>query len=130
MAGGRDGTGNGASGWNVLDVVEMINLQTMNSCIVNVKLDQPRTYHTGYGDLVCGGWDGTDNLNQPNLASCYNFVTGATINLNNKGYLRTSWSTDDGLYLLGGFDGSAYRLTELITGDSTQPGFTLKYNTT
>ena len=59
MAGGH----NGYYGRNVLDVVEMINLETMNSCIVNVRLDQPRTYHTGNGDLVCGGWDGTDDLN-------------------------------------------------------------------
>ena len=92
----------------------MFNLETMSSCIVGVKLDEPKYYHTGDGNLVCGG------------SSCFNIVT----NLLQYRSKHTSWSTNDGLYLLGGIpDNSVGKTTELITGDTTQAGFTLKYTT-
>ena len=115
----------GQSGSNTLDLVEMINLETMTSCVVNVKLDVPRRLHTGDGDLVCGGSDDDWNIH----SSCYNIVTGTTISLNNGRHSHTSWTTGDGTYLVGGFDGSSYKTTELITGSTTQAGFTLKYVT-
>ena len=114
----------GGESSSVLDVVEMINLETMTSCIVNVKLDVPRWYHTGDGDLVCGG-SGDNNL----ISSCYNIVTGTTISLDNGRYAHTSWTTDDGTYLMGGYPSSNQKTTELITGTSTQAGFPLKYDT-
>ena len=115
----------GVSG-SALDVVEMINLETQTSCIVDVKLDQPRRYHTGDGDLVCGGID----VDGYSLSSCYNIVTGTTINLINERYDHTSWSSGQEIILLGGWDGSSYRTTEVINvGDSTQAGFDLKYDT-
>ena len=108
-----------------LDVVEVINLETLSSCIVDVKLDQPRDEHTGDGDLVCGGYSGTDRL-----SSCYNIVTGTTINLINGRSKHISWSRGEEILLLGGWDGSSANTTELITGDTTQVGFDLKYDTT
>ena len=115
MAGGSDGSS--------LDTVEMINLETMSSCIVDVKLDKPKYYHTGDGNLVCGGEDGT------NPSSCFNIVTRTSTKLLQFRSEHTSWSTNDGLYLLGGIH-SAGSTTELITGDTTQAGFTLKHATT
>ena len=110
MAGGSDGSS--------LDTVEMINLETMSSCIVGVKLDEPKYYHTGDGNLVCGG------------SSCFNIVTRTSTNLLQYRSEHTSWSTNDGLYLLGGIpDNSVGKTTELIAGDTTQAGFTLKYTT-
>merc|ERR1712107_139187 len=51
-------------------------------------------------------------------------------NLLNARYKHTSWSTDAGIYLLGGDPSSTVsRTTELITGDTTQAGFGLKYDT-
>ena len=116
VAGGKAGRG--------LDVVEMINPETFRSCVLDLKLDHPRGNHTGNGDLLCGGSNGNNRL-----SSCYNIVTGDTINLNNERYNHLSWSTGDDLYLMGGKPSSNLRTTKLITGDSTQPGFRLKYKT-
>ena len=116
MAGGYSG--------GYLDLVELFNPINQTSCVITRKLDQPRYDHTGDGNLVCGG------AGNGVKSSCYNVATGATINLLNKRYGHTSWSTDAGIYLLGGYDGSGYRTTELVTGDTTQAGFGLKYDTT
>ena len=111
----------GGSSGSSLDVVELFNPKTGTSCVITDKLDQPRWYHTGDGNLVCGGNDFN------HISSCYNVATGATINLLNGRDGHTSWSTDDGIYLLGGFpDGST---TELVTGNTTQAGFGLQYDT-
>ena len=117
VAGGRYGS--------ILDVVEMINLETKTSCVVNVKLDQSRRLHTGDGDLVCAGRDDDNNY----LSSCYNIVTGTTINLISARSSHTSWTTGNGTYLMGGAPESNYKTTELITGTSTQAGFPLQYDT-
>ena len=123
-----------AGGWDdyysYSDVVEMINLETNSSCIVNVKLDQPRWYHTGDGDMVCGGLD--DHYNHYNtLSSCYNIATGTTIQMNNERFSHTSWSRSNGqeIYLIGGQPSSNLRTTELITENSTQPAFELFHST-
>ena len=113
---------------STLDVVELFNLETMSSCVVNNTLDQPRYAHTGDGNLVCGGRDDDDN----SILSCYNVATGDTINLFNERYWHTSWSTDAGIYLLGGdpFSNPDHtKTTELVTGDTTQAGFELQYDT-
>ena len=119
------GFGGWSGGIETLDVVELINLDTMSSCLVDTTLDQPRRYHTGDGNLVCGGQD--DDYN--NLSTCYDVATGATINLLNGRSHHTSWSADGGTYLLGGYPPTNNRTTELITGDSTQAGFGLQYST-
>ena len=110
---------------SLLDLVEVIDLETLTSCIVDVPMDQPRYLHTGDGDLVCGGYDFTSFLN-----TCYNIVTGATINLNNVRSNHVSWSRASGeeIYLIGGLDGSGYRTSELITGESTEAAFELQYD--
>ena len=113
MAGGYSGS--------VLDVVELFNPNTGTSCVITGKLDQPRHSHTGDGNMVCGG--------SGSISSCYNVATGDTINLLNERSSHTSWSTDAGIYLLGGNPSSNFRTTELITGDTTQAGFGLKYDT-
>ena len=112
-----------AGGWSgsKLNLVELFNLETMSSCTVDNTLDQPRSTHTGEGNLVCSGW-GNDAI-----SSCYNVATGATINLLNGRSNHTSWSTDAGVYLLGGYPGG--RTTELLTLGTTQAGFGLQYDT-
>ena len=122
MAGGSSGS------TSTMDVMELFNPINKTSCVVTAKLDQPRYYHTGDGNLVCGGWGNVRTADY--LSSCYNVVTGDTINLLDERQGHTSWSTDAGIYLLGGYDGSGYRTTELVTGDTTQAGFGLKYDTT
>ena len=114
----------GGSSGSPLDVVELFNPNTGTSCVITGKLDQPREGHTGDGSLVCGG---QDDDNGDYLSSCYNLATGDTINLLTVRSDHTSWSTDAGVYLLGGSGG--YRTTELVTGDTTQAGFGLKYDT-
>ena len=107
-----------------MDVMELFNPISKTSCVVTAKLDQPRHFHTGDGNLVCGG------LANDGGSSCYNVVTGDTINLLDERQGHTSWSTDAGIYLLGGSPSSNWRTTELVTGDTTQAGFGLKYDTT
>ena len=124
MAGGASGSDLDL-GSNRMDLVELFNPKTGTSCVITGKLDQPRYAHTGDGNLVCGGKD-NDGVR---LSSCYNVATGATINLLNVRSLHTSWSTSNGIYLLGGDPTSNYRTTELVTGDTTQAGFGLKYDT-
>ena len=114
----------GYSGW-AMNVMEIINLETMSSCTVDTTLNQHRAGHTGDGNLVCGGQYEDYNY----ISSCYNVATGDTIKLLNERYWHTSWSTDAGIYLLGGNPSSNFRTTELITGDTTQAGFGLKYDT-
>ena len=119
VAGGWDGNNSG------LDVVEIINLETLSSCIVDVKLDVPRYAHTGDGDLVCGGRDVDGNY----LSSCHNIITGTTINLIDERSYHTSWSRGQEILLLGGCCSITSRTTELITGNTTQAGFDLQYYT-
>ena len=115
MAGGVSGS--------TLDVVEMFNPNTGTSCVITGKLDRPRSAHTGDRNLVCGGCCGY-------ISSCYNVATGDTIDLLDGRDDHTSWSIDGGIYLLGGQPSTtAGRTTELVTGDTTQAGFGLKYNT-
>ena len=118
MAGGKSGS--------TLDLVELFNPNTGTSCVITDKLDQPRDRHTGDRNLVCGGRESTFG---DDISSCYNVATGDTINLLNGRYLHTSWSTEAGIYLLGGYPSSNLRTTELVTGDTTQAGFELKYDT-
>ena len=117
VAGGRTGS--------YLDVLEMFNLETRTSCVITEKLDQLRGTPTADGNLVCGGWNGDNGRH----SSCYNVATGAIINLLTVRDGHTSWSTEAGIYLLGGEPSSNWRTTELITGDTTQAGFELQYNT-
>ena len=79
------------------ETIEMFILESNTSCRVNATLDQPRSGHSGHGDLVCGGRDGADVI-----FTCYNVITAQTIKLNEPRGSHTSWSTDSGVYLLGG----------------------------
>ena len=90
---------------------------------MDVKLDVPRAFHTGDGDLVCGGQDGYNRL-----STCYNILTGTTINLKNERQRHISWSRSNGeeIMLLTGTLSS--NTTELIIGDSTQAGFEMDSN--
>ena len=126
MAGGR----NGSTG-SILDTLEMINLETRSSCIVDINLDKPRMWHTGDGNLVCGG-RGTSN--DDSGSNCFNIATRNSINLIDARWGHTSWSTNNGLYLIGGYMQIStaihqYKTNTLVTGDTTQNGFTLKYST-
>ena len=104
-----------------VDVVELFNPINQTSCVITGKLDQPRYAHTGDGNLVCGGRNDDDN----SISSCYNVVTGTTINLLNERYWHTSWSTNSGIYILGGDPFSnpdQTKTTELVTEDTTHTG--------
>ena len=125
----------GGSLFNVLDTVEMFNMETWESCVVDVY-NNPRHFHTGDGSLICGGYEVFDSgsIDSDNsLSSCYDVLTGNTINLNIQRARHCSWKTDAGIYLLGGnlqkYNGSQFKSTELITGDSSQFGFELQYGT-
>ena len=117
MAGGSSGS------TSTLDVMELFNPINKTSCVITGKLDHTRDRHTGDGNLVCGGWTESDSI-----SSCYNVATGDTINLLDDRWEHTSWSTDAGIYLIGGL-ASASRTTELVTGDTAKAGFELKYPT-
>ena len=114
----------GGSPGSYMDLVELFNPNTGTSCIINGKLDQPRQLHIGDGNLVCGG------RGNGYISSCYNVATGDTINLLKGRHSHTYWSTDGGIYLLGGLPyPAASRTTELLSGDTTLEGFELQYDT-
>ena len=118
----------GGNAGSTLNIVELLNLETMTSCVVNVALDQPRQLHTGDGNMVCGGY-GDGGV----ISTCYDIVTRNTINLIDGRYSHTSWSIGSSIYLLGGNDGNggngdAARTSEVIIGDTTQEGFELRYD--
>ena len=115
----------GGNAGSTLNIVELLNLETMTSCEVTVTLDQPRQIHTGDGNMVCGGYNG-NNL----ISTCYNIVTGNTINLIDGRASHTSWSIGSSIYLLGGWgsDANVGRTSEVITGDTTQKAFELGYD--
>ena len=81
--------------------IELFNLESNTSCRVNATLDQPRSGHSGHGDLVCGGRK-SDQYHYEQYQNCYNVITAETISLNEPRSDHTSWSTDSGVYLVGG----------------------------
>ena len=83
------------------ETIEMFILESNTSCRVNATLDQPRSGHSGHGDLVCGGRK-SDQYHFEQYHNCYNVITAETISLNEPRSDHTSWSTDSGVYLLGG----------------------------
>ena len=112
--------------------IELFNLESKTSCRVNATLDRPRSGHSGHGDMVCGGSEGTDVI-----STCYNVITAETINLNEPRSDHTSWSTDSGVYLLGGQitnSGTLLKSVEFIntstsSGHSRVSGFQLRKST-
>ena len=119
IAGGAVQTSEGGTG---LDIVELFNLRSLTSCVINVKLDEERAWNTGNGNIICGGFGRNGN----GLSTCFDVVTRKTITLNTARAGHISWSTDAGIYLIGG----GLSRTELVTGDSTQAGFELNLATT
>jgi len=87
--------------------------------------------HSGNGDLVCGGSEGTYVI-----STCYNVITAETINLNEPRSYHTSWSTDSGVYLLGGqiSNGNLLKSVEFINTSTSSvhsrvSGFQLRKST-
>ena len=113
--------------------IELFNLESKTSCRVNATLDRPRSGHSGHGDLVCGG---TGNGHAV-ISTCYNVITAAIISLNEPRSDHTSWSTDSGVYLLGGqitISGTLLKSVEFIntstsSGHSRVSGFQLRKST-
>ena len=114
----------------------MFNLRTKTSCTVNVTLDISRGEHSADGDIVCGGYN--LDVEKVNIGTCYNVLNGNKTDLVNKRWGHISWSTDAGVYLIGGSglkDKYLQYTTEFITNcpPSEHPkvsyGFELKYYT-
>ena len=112
------------------DTIELFNLESKTSCKVNITLDVPRSGHSGNGDLVCGGIN-TYGF----ISTCFNVITGETINMNDPRASHTSWSTKSGVYLLGGKNANGtLESVEIIhtnahSVQSRLPGFQMKYYT-
>ena len=112
-----------------LDTVELFNLESKTSCFVQFKLDVPRSLHSGDRDLVCGGYGGNYG---GYISTCYNLISGDTINMNNLRGDHTSWSTAFGVYIFGGrnSDGLLNSVEFINTSANTVLyGFQLKYST-
>ena len=115
--------------------IELFNLRTNTSCPVNVTLDISRGEHTADGDLVCGGYN--MDVENVNIGTCYNVLTGNKTNLVDKRWGHISWSTDAGVYLIGGTglkDKNVEYTTEFILDCPSEHtkvsiGFELKYPT-
>ena len=76
---------------------------------------------------ICGG------ENTITRTTCITFTSGQWVTshaLTEKRWDHTSWSTQDGVVLMGGYEGSA-RTTEIISEGEYEgvPGYNLQYNT-
>ena len=104
-----------------------VNLLYTNGSLLCSLPDLPdaRNEHTQNGLVLCGGFS--------NRKSCLTFNAGnwlETHTLEKQRRVHTSWSSPDGIMVIGGYDSEAYTATEILTdtGDTT-PGFPLDYNT-
>ena len=116
--------------------IELFNLGSKTICPVNVTLDISRGEHSADGDLFCGGYN--MDVENVNIGTCYNVLTGNKTNLANKRWGHTSWSTDAGVYVIGGRglgDKNLEKTTEFITicppseHSKLSAAFDLKYST-
>ena len=109
-----------------LKSVELYNPATNISCSLP-QLPVARQYHTQDGGLACGG--------QLSKISCdkWNSYSGTWTQSHTLRQSRdnhVSWATEDGVYLMGGWDNSSRLTTELVKKDgSVEDGFSLKYDT-
>ena len=107
-------------------------LPSSNTSCTLPELPQGRHYHTQDGGLLCGGGYGGGSSGSTTQNSCERFSAGTwtrtSHNFREPRFLHVSWSTAEGVYLIGGiYSGTT---SELIKEDgSVEEGFALKYNT-
>ena len=117
-------TGGGRNGF-FLKSAEMF-LPSSNTTCSLPELPEARGWHTQDGGLACGGGSSST------LTSCARWSAGTwtrtSHTLRERRYRHVSWSTAEGVYLIGG----AYSplTSELVKEDgSVEKGFALKYDT-
>ena len=114
----------------IIKSVEIYNPVTKTSCSLP-KLPQGRWWHTQDGEIACGGGSGSGTTQ----TTCVKWSSESgtwtqSHTLRQSRFAHVSWSTDDGVYLMGGKDSSSRRTTELVKEDgSVEDGFSLKYDT-
>ena len=116
---------------NSIDI-EMVNSWWTSTCSLysRASLPSPRAYHTQSGDILCGGYGYEDP--DPST-TCMSYTAGAWVTshtLLEERYDHCSWSSPEGVLLMGG-EGSP-RTTELLSNidSSTALSFSLEYHTT
>ena len=92
------------------------------SCVLP-SLPDERWYHTMESLEICGG--------RYTRTTCITFTSGQWVTshaFTKERSSHTSWSTEDGVVLMGGYSG---RTTEIITEGEYEgvPGYDLQYNT-
>ena len=97
------------------------------------ELPEGRGYHTQDGGLACGGGSSSSGT----YANCDRWWAGTwtrtSHTLREERRYHLSWSTADGVYLIGGVPtgtGNSGMTSELVKEDgSVEEGFVLKYDT-
>ena len=113
------------SGGSGTSSVEMIYKNGSTCSFPDLPFERYR--HSQNGLVVCGG----DNLGSD---SCSTFTDGAWMNISHNLAVQrrghVSWTSPDGILLIGGDDTDAKNTTELLsaTSSSTSPSFQLAFN--
>jgi len=115
------------SGGDSYGSVEVFNPTTGQSCELP-SLPYQRFRHTMDGMTICGG------VSDDNGNTCLTFSSGQWVNSHTLTQDRSdhcSWSTSDGIVLLGGDMWDSQTTTETVRQGEldSQPGFTLQYRT-
>ena len=103
-------------------------LPSSNTTCSLPELPEKRGQHTQDGGLACGGNDSSMRTN------CDRWTAGnwtrTSHTLRAARYNHMSWSTAEGVFLIGGWSSASQKTSELVKEDgSVEEGFALKYNT-
>ena len=106
--------------------VEYFNPSSNQTCSIP-PAPQDRFGHTMDNLTICGGKDKNDFLQ-----TCITFSSGDWVTTNTLEQARiehSSWQTDQGIVLMGGFESP--NTSEMISATSghSEPFFTMEYNT-
>ena len=97
-----------------LQSVEIYNPVTNTICSLP-ELPEARYYHTQDGELACGGFG--DSSNTWRTCVKWSSESGSwtqSHTLRQERIWHVSWSTEDGVYLIGVGDSSSERTSELV----------------
>ena len=102
-------------------------LPSSNTTCSLPELPEGRVYHTQDGGLACGGGDSSSTETNCDRWSAGTW-TRTSHTLRERRDAHVSWSTSEGVYLIGGT--YSWKTSELVKEDgSVEEGFALKYNT-
>ena len=104
--------------------VEVFVPSTRQSCSLPSLPDNLRYHHTMDSHVICGGY-------YASASTCLSFSSGQWITshiLTEGRDAHSSWQTDQGLVLMGGYDSPVRSEILPMAGEQAGPGFAMQYD--